>query len=76
MAVSSVRKQDEAPVQHLQLLYCDSCTSARATHRVWVDRYRPLDDGSFTSLDLVLCGHHINKHMAKLLEEGYEVEEM
>lgn len=55
--------------------YCDACTAARATHRVWVDRYRMTDDGP-KSLDLVLCSHHLAKHRDAIDAEGYEVEEL
>lgn len=55
--------------------YCDACTSARATHRVWIDRYRLTEEGP-KSLDLVLCGHHISKHFDALDGEGYEIEEV
>lgn len=56
--------------------YCDACTSARATHRVWVDRYRVEADGTTRSLDLLLCGHHLNRHADALEEAGYELEEL
>lgn len=54
--------------------YCDACTSARATHRVWVDRYRVEEDGTTKSLDLLLCGHHVNRHADAFEEAGYELE--
>lgn len=60
----------------LQLHYCDACTAARASFRIWVDRYRVNPDGSTQSLDIVLCGHHYGKHRAAIEEEGYEVEDL
>lgn len=72
-------KQDQIEADHPILLqynhYCDACTSARATHRVWIDRYRMTDDGP-KSLDLVLCGHHMSKNLDKLNASGYEIEEL
>lgn len=53
--------------------YCDSCTSARATHRVWIDRYRLTDEGP-KSLDVILCGHHFHRHEEVIIEAGYETE--
>lgn len=59
----------------LQLQYCDKCSVARAVYRVWIDRFRLNQDGSSTSLDVVLCGHHYSANEAFIVSEGYEVDD-
>lgn len=62
----------ETPMQ-LSLNYCDACTSALAVYRVWVDRWNVEAQKSY---DLTLCSHHFNSHESKILELGYEVDDI
>lgn len=74
-----VTKTEQLEADHPVLLqynfYCDACTSARATHRIWIDRYRMTENGP-KSLDVLLCNHHLDKHADALEEAGYELEEL
>lgn len=45
-------------------------------YRVWVDRWFIDENGNGSSRDLVLCGHHFSAHESKILELGYEVDEI
>lgn len=80
MVAVAPTKTETVDADHPVLLqynyYCDACTSARATHRVWIDRYRIEEDGTAKSLDILLCGHHLNRHADALEEAGYELEEL
>lgn len=72
---ATVTASTDNPLVFQSLEYCDACSSAAGKYRVWVDRYRITDDGP-KSLDIVLCGHHLNRHSAALAEAGYEIDEI
>lgn len=76
MVVKYVPSSTMETTDFLQLQYCDACTAARGMYRVWVDRWYIDENGNGSSRDLVLCGHHFSAHESKILEFGYEVDEI